>query len=464
MGEITQLSAVELRRRMVAGELTAAAVMAAHLDRIEAVNGAVNAVVSLRPRDGLMAQAEATDVRGGALAGLPVAVKDLANVAGIETTMGSPAFAGIVPSRSDEMVRRMQAAGAIVIGKTNTPEFGLGSHTFNPVFGATRNPWDLGRSAGGSSGGAAAALACGMVPVADGSDMMGSLRNPAGWCGVYGMRPSWGMIPGEPGGDSFLHQLSTSGPMARCPEDLALLLSVQAGPDARVPHGVPCPDLSPLRAQVAGRRIGWLGDWGGAWPMEAGLSGACEAALAVFEGLGCHVEPLPAPFDAGALWEAWITLRSWAVAANLRELYETRPEVLKPEAIWEVERGLAMSAMEVHEASVIRSAWFAKAAEVFGRFDALALPTAQTWPFPVELDWPKEIGGQGMDTYHRWMECVVPVSLIGLPALAVPGPRGAQGLPSGMQLAGPRGSDLALLQLGQAYHEAAPWAGEMPLL
>ena len=238
-----------LRRR----EVSAAELMAATLDRIEAVNPAVNAIVSLRDRDALMAEARAADAAGpgGALHGLPMAVKDLANVAGLPTTRGSPLFADEIAARDDLMVARMRAAGAILLGKTNVPEFGLGSHTFNPVFGATRNPYDTGRSAGGSSGGAAVALAARMVALADGSDMMGSLRNPAAWCNVCGFRPSWGLVPSEPEGDTFLHQLATLGPMARTPDDIGLLLSVQAGPDPRQPHGdLPQPDVSGVTVPV----------------------------------------------------------------------------------------------------------------------------------------------------------------------------------------------------------------------
>ena len=445
-----------LLARMEEGALDARDLMAASYDQIERVNGDVNALVHLLPREEAIARAASAE---GPLAGLPLAVKDLANAAGFPTSMGSPIFAGQGPASADDLfVTRMRSAGAVVIGKSNTPEFGLGSHTYNPVHGLTRNPWDVTKSAGGSSGGATVALSTGMVALADGSDMMGSLRNPAGWANLYGLRPSWGLVPSEPKGDTFLHQLATSGPMGRSPADLELVLQVMAGRDARQPHGA---DLQPCATP---KRVGWLRDWGGALPMEGGVLATCEAALGLFEELGVAVEPLPAPFDRDALWEAWITLRSWQVAASLAPVIasEKMKAQLKPEALWEAERGLALSAMEVHRASAVRSAWFEKASELFQSYDALILPTAQLWPFDAELDWPKEIAGVSMDTYHRWMEVTVPASILGLPTLAVPAGFSAQGLPMGLQMFGRRGADLGLLELGKRWHAAAPWVNQRP--
>lgn len=466
MSTLTMLSASALSEGIAAGTCSAVEVMAAFLDRIDATNPALNAVVALRPRDALMAEAAAADrgPRRGWLHGLPMAVKDLAATEGIATTWGSPLFAGFVPEADDILPARLRAAGAILVGKTNVPEFGLGSHTFNEVHGATRNPYDPARSAGGSSGGAAAALAARMLPVADGSDMMGSLRNPAAFCNVYGFRPSFGLVPADPQGDTFLHQLATDGPMGRTVEDVARLLEVLAGPDPRVPHAVaPEPYAAALDADPRGARIGWLGDWGGAYACEPGILAACEAALAVFADHGCVVEPVAPPFAAERLWEAWTLLRSWAIAARLGPLHAdpAKRALMKPELIWEIERGLSLSAMEVHAASVTRSDWFARLAGLFARHDALALPAAQVWPFPVAWRWPRQVAGRAMDTYHRWMEVVVPVSLAGVPCLALPagfGPDGLPGgLPAGMQLFGPRGADRAILRLGQAYHRATDW-------
>lgn len=462
--DLIRRPAADLLHDLAGGRLSAAELMQSTLDRIAAVNGAVNAVVALRDGDALMAEARARDAgpKVGPLHGLPIAVKDLVNVQGIVSCMGSPALAGFVPKKDDLIAARLRAAGAILIGKTNSPEFGLGSHTFNPVYGVTRNPYDPSRSCGGSSGGAAVALATGMTALADGSDMMGSLRNPAGWNNVYGFRPSWGRVPGEPIGDSFLHQLSTLGPMARSPEDLAILLDVISGPDPRLPHPYGAPDVAPLRTgDPRGLRIGWLGDWGGAFAMEEGILEISEAALKVFEGLGCIVEPVPPPFDAEAMWESWITLRSWQVAATISALPRAS---LKDSAIWELDRGLAMSAMEVHRASVVRSEWFRAAVRLFESYDALVLPSAQVWPFDTDLAWPAEVAGRAMDTYHRWMQVVVPVSLIGLPCLAAPAGFGANGLPAGIQVFGPRRSDATLLALGAAYHAATGWPQTRPAM
>ena len=293
---------------------------------------------------------------------------------------------------------------------------------------------------------------------------MGSLRNPAAWNNVYGFRPSWGRVPSEPVGDTFLHQLATLGPMARSPLDMAILLDVISGPDPRQPHGVDAAPVAPVEAaDMRGRRIGWLGDWGGAFPMEAGILDQCEGALRVMEGMGAVVEPVAPPFDAETMWESWITLRSWSVAAGLAPLADRRDQ-LKDSAQWELDRGLAMSAMEVHRASVIRSDWFRRAAELFDRFDALVLPAAQVWPFDVDLPWPTEIAGRTMDSYHRWMQVVVPVSLIGLPCLAAPAGFGKNGLPMGIQIFGRRGSDADILAIGAAYHEATGWPQRRPAI
>ncbi len=445
------------------GTLTATDLMQATLARIDAVNGAVNAIVSLRDPDDLMAEARAADAapRSGWLHGMPIAIKDLANAAGLPTSMGSPLFAGQVAAKDDIMVARLRAAGAIVIGKTNTPEFGLGSHTINPVHGPTHNPYAHGRSAGGSSGGAAAALACGMLSVADGSDMMGSLRNPAGWNNVYGMRPTWGLVPSEPEGDNFLHQLATNGPMARNPADLAALLDTMAGPDPRQPHGLAqAPALPQIAGGMKGVRIGWLGNWGGALPMQQGILEISQTALQQMEGLGAQVTDQAPLFDAEAMWDSWITLRSWQVGAGLAAVYDNpaQRDHLKDTAQWEIGRGIALTGMQVHAASVVRSNWFKSAAKAFETYDILALPSAQLWPFDITWDYPREIAGVQMDTYHRWMQVVVPASLLGLPVVNVPvGFGGPDDAPAGLQLIGKRGSDAALLRVAQAWHQATDW-------
>jgi amidase len=466
MSDLLENDATALSELLSTGQVSATELMSATLDRIAAVNPCLNAIVSMADPDALLAAARMADAtpRKGWLHGIPMAIKDLADAAGFATTRGTPFHAGSIAAADDTMVARLRAAGAIFVGKTNTPEFGLGSHTFNPVFGPTLNPYDRSRSAGGSSGGAAVALTTRMLAVADGSDMMGSLRNPAGWNNVYGMRPSWGLIPGERDGDTFLHQLATLGPLARTPRDLAALLATQSGPDHLQPHGLPAFAPLSLGTDLRGKRIGWLGNWGGAWPMDDGLLEAGAAAICHLTDLGCFVEDLPPPFPADALWDSWITLRSWSVAASLAADMAVPgvPETIKPEAIWEYERGIAMSAMEVHRASVIRSKWFATATALFDTYDALVLPSAQVWPFPVEWRWPQTIGGMTMDTYHRWMEVVVPVSLIGLPCVCLPAGFGPTGLPHGLQLLGPHQSDGALLQLAQGWESLRSDADRRP--
>lgn len=460
-------TASDLSRQIAARSIAPSEVMRACLDQIARTNPAVNAVISLRDPDDLLAEARAMDdaPRKGWLHGVPLAVKELVAVKGLRTTWGSPLFADHVPVADDLIAARMRAAGAIFIGKTNTPEWGHGSHSFNPVFGATRNPYDLTRTAGGSSGGAAAALACRMVPVADGSDMMGSLRNPAAFCNVYGFRPTWGLVPSDAEGDTYLSTLATDGPMARTIEDLACLLEVLAGENPLVPFPRPSEPFSDrLRCDPRSLRIGWLGDWGGAYPVEPGILDLCRAGLAELEAQGAVVEPVPPPFPAEKLWFAWTTLRAMLNSNGKRALYNdpAKRAQIKPETLWEIEQGLGLSADAVHAASVIRSRWHVQAARLFDRFDAVVLPSAQVWPFPVDWRWPQTINGEAMDTYHRWMEVVVPASLTGLPALSVPVGFGAEGHPMGMQIIGRSGADAKVLSIGEAYHQATDWPDRHP--
>ena len=467
MMELIDMSATALAAGIAARKIAPSEVMAAHLAQVQACNGAVNAIVSMPDPEALMAEARAADdaPHKGWLHGLPIAVKDLVAVKGIRSTYGSPLFADFIPPADDLIARRMRTAGAIFIGKTNTPEWGQGSHSFNPVHGVTRNPYDLSRTAGGSSGGAAAGLATHMVPLADGSDMMGSLRNPAAFCNVYGFRPSWGLVPADGMGETHLATLATEGPMARTVEDVARFLDVLAGENPTAPFarkGGPFGDVTP--ADLRGKRIGWLGDWGGAYPMEPGILALVEQGLAQFEAMGAIVDPLAPPFAAGDLWRSWITLRAMLSAGRMGPIYAdpaSRAQ-LKPESQWEVEQGLTLSAAAVYEASLIRSRWYARAAKLFDSYDAIVLPSAQVWPFPAEWRWPQEIAGKAMDTYHRWMEVVVPASLAGLPALALPCGFGEGGLPMGMQIIGRAGDDAGILALGMAYHTATDWPGRAP--
>ncbi|SMP22692.1 amidase [Shimia sagamensis] len=469
MAEFLEWDAGKLAAALRGGDLSAEAVMVATLARVEARNPAVNAIVDLRDSEVLMAEARTADLvpvdARGALHGVPIAVKALADVKDMRTTQGSPLFANAIAESDSAFVARMRDAGAIFIGKTNVPEFGLGSHSYNPVHGVTLNPYDASRTAGGSSGGAGAALAMNMVALADGSDMMGSLRNPAGWNNVYGFRPSWGVVPKEVGAESFWQQLSTIGPMGRSPRDCALLLSVMAEAEPRVPFNMPAQDWTlPEACSVAGTRVGWLGDWGGAMPMEDGILPLCEDGLDVLREAGAVVEDVAPPFDAEVMFQSWSDLRAFALAGELAVLFEdeTKRARLKSAAQWEIKRGMQMSAMELHHATRVRSNWFATVAKLFEAYEVLVLPVAQVFPFPAEWEWPKEIAGVEMDTYHRWMQVVVPASLLGLPTISVPVGFNAAGLPMGMQMIGAKGTDARVLEIAEAYHAATQWPHKRP--
>ena len=286
-------------------QISAVELMQDTLARIKTINPQVNAIISLREEADLLVQAAQADKssRTGWMHGLPIAIKDLHDVKDMPSSMGSAIFADYIAEKDDIAVARVRAAGAIIIGKTTTPEFGLGSHTYNPVHGTTYNPYDRSKSAGGSSGGAAAALSTRMLPLADGSDMMGSLRNPAAWNNVYGFRPSFGLVPSEPGAEMFLQQNTTQGPMARSPRDLAAFLSVQAGPDMRQPQGLKAQDyLKLMQPDLNGKRLAWLGDWSGQLPIEPELIGASDAAVHAFTELGAEVDSLEAPFSLDDIW------------------------------------------------------------------------------------------------------------------------------------------------------------------
>jgi amidase len=336
----------------------------------------------------------------------------------------------------------------------------LGSHTFNEVFGVTRNAYDPSKSAGGSSGGAAVALAMRMLPVADGSDFMGSLRNPAGWNNVFALRPSQGRVPLWPAQDVWVTQLGTEGPMGRTVHDLALLLEVQAGYDARVPLSLPGGErfAQPLREFNGQKiRIGWLGDLSGYLPMEPGILEICEQGLRRLQECGCAVVATQPGFAPETVWQAFLVWRRWLVAARIAP-FLANPQnraLIKPEALWEYDQAASLSGSQTLAASFQRSAFYQQMLAHFEHCDFLALPTAQVWPFDASERWPTSIAGREMDTYHRWMEVVIYATFAGLPCISVPVGFGPTGLPMGMQLIGrPRG-DLAVLQLAHAYEQAA---------
>ncbi|MGY4730598.1 amidase [Burkholderia pyrrocinia] len=467
---IVRLSAGELASAIRGKAVSCVETMRAYLDHVERVNGAVNAIVALRERDALLAEAAEKDAalaRGeyqGWMHGMPQAPKDLAMTKGLRTTYGSPIFRENVPQADSVGVARMRAAGAIFIGKTNTPEFGLGSHTFNEVYGATRNPYDLTKSAGGSSGGTAAALASRMLPVADGSDFGGSLRNPAAFCNIYGFRPSQGRVPRWPAVDVFVQQLGIEGPMGRTVGDVAQLLAIQAGYDRNDPLSRaedPAVFAQPLDADLRGKRIAWVGDWNGYLATEAGVLAQCEQGLATLREVGCDVDAELPAFAPERIWRLWLVHRHLLSGGGLLAHYRdpVRRALLKPEAIYEVEGLLAMQGAAVFDASVERTAWHQAVLSFFDRYDFIAAPTAQVFPFDVDQRWPKEIAGRAMDTYHRWMETVVPWTLAGCPVINVPVGFNDAGLPMGMQLIGRPRADLAVLQLARGYEQAADWVG-----
>jgi amidase len=470
--DVLNLDACALSDLIAARELSCVEVATAYLDHIERTNPAYNAIVSLRDRQDILKEAREKDgllargLRQGWMHGFPQAIKDLAATKGLRTTQGSPLHRDAIPTRDAGFVARMKLAGAIVIGKTNTAEFGLGSQTYNPVFGTTLNAFDRTRTAGGSSGGAAVALATRMLPVADGSDSAGSIRNPAAFNNVYALRPTQGLIPAE-GRDICLPSLGTVGPMARTVDDLAMLLAVQAGDD-RLSQAAPREGFAcvrePLKRDFRGTRVGWLSDFDGYLVFEPGVLDLCANALRVFSDIGCAVEAVRVHHPLDQVWHSWMILRAWLTGGSLagRCSDPAKRELMKEEAQWEVARALQLSAMDVFEASSQRAAWCRTVAKLFETFAFLVLPTAQCFPFDANLTWPRTIGDRRMDTYHRWMEVVIPATMAGCPAINVPAGFSTRGLPMGLQILAPSHEDLACLQLARAYECSTNWNSISP--
>jgi amidase len=465
---IVELDAIELSQAIHARQVSCHEVMQAYLAQVERFNPTVNALVSLRSHEEVLAEASQRDREldqgqsRGWMHGMPQAIKDLAATQGLRTTLGSRLFAEHIPQEDAISVARVRASGAVIIGKTNVPEFGLGSQTYNSVFGTTGNAYDPRLVAGGSSGGAAVALALRMLPVADGSDMMGSLRNPAAFNNVFGLRPSQGRVPHGPAPELFVQQLATEGPMGRSVADVARLLSVQAGYDPRVPLSLkedPAVLGEPLQRDFKGARLGWLGDYNGYLPMEDGVMSLCETALKDFAALGCEVEHCQPEFSLERLWQTWLVHRHWLIQGSLGAAYADpqKRSLLKPEAQWEVQGGLQLSAADVYQASVNRSDWYRALGKLFERYDFLLLPTAQVFPFDAQQPWPRLVAGREMDTYHRWMEVVIGPTLAGLPSMNVPVGFNPQGLPMGLQIIGPAQADRAVLQLAYAHEQLTQW-------
>jgi amidase len=463
--DITQFGALDLSRAIHTKQVSCREVMLATLAQVDRLNPHSNAIVSRVDSAALLAQADQRDVqlaRGesmGWLHGIPQAIKDLSNVEGLRTSLGSPLMKDFVANEDGLMAQRMKGAGAIVIGKTNTPEFGLGSHTFNEVFGATRNAWNPDKTAGGSSGGAGVALAQRMLSVADGSDFMGSLRNPAGWNHVFGMRPSQGRVPMWPVQDVFIAQLGTEGPMGRHVRDVAMLLSTQAGAHTSSPMSLsedPAVFAGSLDSDPKGQRIGWLGNLQGYLPMEDGILQVCQSALNSFSGMGCTVDQAQMGMPPEQIWQTWLVWRQALMGPRIAPflINPANRAQIKAEALWEHEQSMALTGAQLMSASASRTRFYQSMLQLFEKFDVLAIPVAQVWPFDVNLRWPQSVAGKSMDTYHRWMEVVIYATLAGLPSISVPAGFGENGLPMGLALIGKPQGDWDLLKLAHAYEMA----------
>jgi amidase len=446
MRELHYLSATELVRLIATRQVSAVEVMQAHLDRIDQVNPRVNAIVTVVAEHALDAAAAADAVApAGPLHGLPVAHKDLVDTAGIRTTYGSPLFAENVPTQDHLIVQRLRAAGAITLGKTNTPEFGTGSHTVNEVFGLTRNPYDLSMSAGGSSGGAAAALAAGMVPLADGSDMGGSLRNPASFCNVVGLRPTPGRVP-KLSEIAAWYSLSVLGPMARTVEDLTLMFGVIAGFDRRSPYAIKEVFSPEPEHHVARLRVAWSPDLGGL-PVDQRTAEVTAQAPMVLEQLGACVEHVE--LDLCEAEDAFRTYRAWYYALSFDDLGS-----LGPNTAWNVEQGRRVTGADLARAEQARSRLYQRMAAFFDTYDVLIAPVSQVPPFPVEQPYVDEINGERLSDYLAWMRSAYWISVLHAPAASVPAGFTSDGLPVGVQIVGRPFEDARVLRVARVFEQA----------
>ena len=470
--ELCFLPATELAQRIRSRDLSAHEVVTAHLNQIERINPQVNAIVTLVAEQAL-ALAKQADIRLaqgesiGVLHGLPVVHKDLAETKGIRTTFGSPIFKDFVPNRSALIVERQQQAGAITLGKSNTPEFGAGSQTFNEVFGETLNPYGLPArrlTCGGSSGGAAVALACGMAPLADGSDLGGSLRNPASFCNVVGMRPSAGRVPTWPALAAW-YSLGVVGPMARNVSDIALMMSAIAGPDVRSPISLPEPGSifsQPLARDFKQVKIAWSPDLNGAFHIDPAAINVLKKSLGTFTDLGCIVEEA-APDLTGAD-EVFRTWRAWAMHMNFGELYKTQRHQMKDTVVWNIEAGAKLTGSDIAKAEKLRTELYHRIVAFMGEYEYLLTPVVQVPPFDVSKRWVDEINGIKLPTYLDWMKSCYYISATGLPCISVPAGFTDDGLPIGLQIIGRHQADFAVLQLAFAFEQATQFAKRRPAI
>jgi amidase len=464
--EICYMRAVDMVEAIRSKKLSAREVMQAHLKQINQVNSKVNAVVTLVPEDRLMAEAAAADealAHGewlGLLHGLPVAVKDLHETHGIRTTYGSPLHRDNVPDFDCRVVEREKEAGAIVLGKTNVPEFGFGSQTFNPVFGPTRNPYDLAKTCGGSTGGGAVAVACGMAPLADGSDMGGSLRNPPNFCNVVGIRPSPGRVSNVPTNLGWF-TLAVPGPVARNVTDCAYFLSVLAAYDQRSPISIEMPGAQfaqPLERNFKGVRVAMFKDMGLPWEPE--VKNAVQAQRKVFESLGCVV--IDAEPDFSDANEAFLAWRHWSVELAFGDLLSSQGDQLNEYIHWHVEEGRKLSGPYLARIEARRTALFQRLCNFKEEYDFFVLPVNQVLPFDVHQHYPTEIAGVNMENYLAWMKSAYYISTAGNPAMSVPCAFSSTGLPIGMQIVGRHHDDWGVLQLGYAFEQVTQIGKRVP--
>ena len=468
--ELTYSPARLLASQIRTGNLSVREVMEAFLGRIDECNPGVNAFCTLLPQEQALELADTADralFRGdgaGPLYGLPIAVKDLTATRGMRTTLGSRIFENNVPTEDSLLVRRLKQAGALIIGKTNTPEFGAGSHTFNALFGVTRNPYNLDKTAGGSSGGAAAAVACGMLPLADGSDMGGSLRNPAAFCNIVGFRPSLGRVPYWPNQMAWQSRLGVEGPLARDVEDCALLLSVLAGPDDRDPFSLQEDGecfRSELPQDFRGCSIAWTPDLGLLQVAHEVIS-VCESALPVLERCGFQVEAAHPKLD-GAMDVFKILRAAWFAEVG-GPLLKKHRHLMKDTVIGNIEAGQKLSAMDLTRADSLRTRLYIRILNFFERYDFLALPSVQVQPFDCDVEWVREIEGHALPDYIDWMSICCIISVFGLPAVSIPAGFTAEGLPVGLQLVGPPRADAALLGAARVFEQATDFHKRRPQL
>jgi amidase len=467
--ELCFLEATELARRIRTKDVSCVEVMEAHLSQIERVNPQVNAIVTLLPDRALQGAraADAALARGeplGPLHGLPIAHKDLVPTKGIRTTYGSPIYQDHVPDEDALIVQRLKQAGAITIGKTNTPEFGAGGQTFNEVFGETLNPYDLTKTCGGSSGGAAVALACGMLPIADGSDTGGSLRLPAAFCNVVGFRPSPGRVPVWPSEIGWW-TISVQGPMARTVGDTALMLSAIAGPDPRQPISIVEPGArfrAPLTRDFKGVRVAWSADCGGL-PMAPCVVATLEARRKVFEELGCIVEEAYPDFtDAEEIFLVW---RAWRMELRFGEMLHTHRHLMKDTLIWNTEEGQKLTGPQIGRAEVKRTQLYHRMREFMERYEFFLCPVTQVPPFDVKERWVREINGVPMKNYIDWNRSTWYITITGHPCISVPCGFTDDGLPVGLQIVGRHQDDFGVLQLAHAFEQATgTWKRRPPVV